>query len=146
MDVAFAVIRSAAILVLGGLWLASVAWISWDARRRLRGPRQIRLAVIGGAVMPVIGLFLYLCFRPPESLLERRERRLVRRLLELELEDGERCLVCRTPVRAGFRCCPGCGEQLGGRCSGCGEPLRLGWQLCPHCETPAEPAPLRAVA
>jgi hypothetical protein len=147
VDLVFVIARSTLVLVAGAAWLGAAAWVAWDARRRLRSEAHARLAALGVLLMPVAGIFLYLLLRPQESLLERRERRAVRRLLELELDGGERCLVCRTPVRPEFRCCPGCGELVGTPCSGCGEPLRFGWTMCPHCVTPVTaPAHLRVAA
>lgn len=134
-------------LFVGGLWLASAAWVSWDARRRLRSERGARLVTGGALALPIAGLLLYLLVRPADSLVDRRERRLRRRLLEMELEAAERCLVCRTEVRPEFRCCPGCGEEVGVRCTSCGAVLRFGWCVCPHCEAPAtDTRRLRAAA
>jgi hypothetical protein len=76
-------------LLLAAVWGASLAWIHRDARGRLRTRGQLRLAAAAGLVFPVGGLFLYLLLRPPESVLDRRERRLYRRLLEEELARAE---------------------------------------------------------
>jgi hypothetical protein len=129
-------------------WLACLAWVARDVRARTTDRRAARLATAMGAV-PVAGAIVYLCVRPHETLEERRERRLARRLFETELDTGERCLACRTPLRPDFLCCPGCGGSLRRACDGCGRPIGYAWSVCPHCETPAtvEPdAPLRVSA
>jgi hypothetical protein len=147
VDIAFAIVRSVFLLCFGGLWIASTAWVLWDAKRRLRSERQVKLAVGATIGLPLAGLFLYVLVRPGESVLERRERRAFRRLIELELAAAERCLVCRTEIRPEFRCCPGCGEEVGSSCGGCGSMLRFGWSVCPHCEAPVTaPLPLRVAA
>jgi hypothetical protein len=75
--------------VLAG-WLGSVRWVCVDARARLRNPRGGRAAVIAAAVAPGFGLLVWLCMRPCETLLERRERRLWTLLLEGELRNAAR--------------------------------------------------------
>ena len=130
-------------------WLTSLSWVARDVRARTTERRAARLAT-AVAVVPVVGVVVYLCARPAETLAERRERRLARRVFEATLDPGERCLSCRTPLRAGFLCCPGCGESLRRPCDGCGRPIAYTWCVCPHCETPApvdEPdASLRVIA
>lgn len=147
MDIALVVVHHGALLTLAGLWGGSVAWTARDARGRLRRLEHVRAVALLALALPGAGVLLYLCLRPAESALERRERRALRRLLEAELHAAERCLLCRTEVRPEYRCCPGCGEELGAPCAGCGAPLRIGWQACPRCEAPAiAPSRLHAVA
>lgn len=122
-------------LFLVAVWAGSVSWIHHDARRRLRTSGQVRLALAGALVLPVGGLLLYLLVRPTESLLDRRERRVFRRLVEEELDLAERCYTCRAEIRPDFVCCPACGEKLRERCPSCSAPLRLHWRVCPRCET-----------
>jgi hypothetical protein len=125
-------------VILVAAWAGSLSWIRHDARRRLRTAAQVRLALASGLVFPVGGLLLYLLLRPPELLLDRRERRVFRRLIEEELGLAERCYACRAEVRPDFVCCPGCGEKLSERCRSCSEPLRLHWRICPRCKTPVK--------
>ena len=148
MVVGLSFLRDAFLLGLVVAWLASAYWVFRDVRARTRDPRRARLATAIGAV-PVGGLVVYLCVRPAETLAERRERRLARRLFEAELDPGDRCLACRTPLRPEFLCCPGCGESLRRPCEGCGQPLAYTWSVCPHCEAPAaveRDEPLRVIA
>jgi hypothetical protein len=125
-------------LLLVAAWAGSVSWINHDGRRRLRTPGQQRLALAGALLLPVGGVLLYLLLRPPDSLLDRRERRVFRRLIEEELGLAERCYACRAEVRPDFVCCPACGEKLRERCGSCSEPLRLHWRICPRCKTPVK--------
>src|SRR5262245_42378527 len=84
-------------------WVTCVVSIASDVRARTTDRRAARLATALGAV-PVAGPVVYLCLRPPETREERRERRLARRLFQAEIDPGERCLVCRTPMRPEFLC------------------------------------------
>jgi hypothetical protein len=121
--------------LLVAAWAGSASWVNHDARRRLRTPGQHRLALGSALLFPVGGVLLYLLLRPPDSLLDRRERRVFRRLIEEEFGFAERCYACRAEVRPDFVCCPACGEKLRERCRSCAEPLRLHWRICPRCET-----------
>jgi hypothetical protein len=70
------VIRS--LLALFGVvfWLATAWWVYKDARRRMEDPVLIGTAVLLGLVVPFLGPFIYMLFRPPEYLEDVREREL----------------------------------------------------------------------
>ena len=84
MSAAFLVVHNVGPLWLLGMWAASVRWVQLDARTRLATRSGIRAAVWAAALLPLLGVALWVCARPAETRLERRERRLRRRLLELE--------------------------------------------------------------
>ena len=90
MSVVFLAAHTIGPLVVLAGWLGSVRWVAVDARARLRNPRGGRAAVSAAALVPGFGLFLWLCVRPSETLLERRERRLWTLLLESELRKAAR--------------------------------------------------------
>jgi hypothetical protein len=69
---------------LGVVWLCSIAWVRDDARRRIRNGRAVMVATAGAAVLPIAGAGVWALVRPPETLEERRCRRLARLLAELE--------------------------------------------------------------
>lgn len=120
------------------VWAGSVSWIHHDARLRLRTRAQQRLAFAGALALPLAGPLLYLLLRPAETLGDRRERRVFRRLVEEELGLAERCYACRAELRPEFLCCPACGEKARDRCRSCSAALRLHWRVCPHCQTPVK--------
>jgi hypothetical protein len=136
MTVVFAVAHALLPMSFVSLWLASVGWTLADARRRCWDPRVVRAAVGAAAAVPIVGAALYALARPCEPTGENRARRVWRSYLEAELDPEERCLVCLTPLRSEFRCCPGCGDGLRTECSSCGTPMRIGWQACPACLEP----------
>ena len=62
-------------LVLFGVavWLALIRWTYTDARRRLRSRQLIRGAT-ALAVLPLVGVVIYMILRPPEFLEDAYER------------------------------------------------------------------------
>lgn len=140
MDLAFAAAHALLPLTFLTLWLASATWTLVDARDRIADRRLVGGAVVAAAALPIVGAALYALARPAELPLDERARRVWRRYLESELEPGERCLVCLTPLRPEFRCCPGCGDDLRTECGSCGRPMRIGWRACPTCLEPAYPS------
>ncbi len=138
---AFALIHDAAVLTLLGLWFGSATWVYTDARRRCTAGARPTHLLAAALALPFAVPLVYACLRPGESVAERRERELTRRLLEQALDAGERCLRCRTPLEPDFLCCPACGEEVRRRCVECRAPLRLHWSACPHCAH--EPAATR---
>ena len=130
------VIRNLAILFLIVFWLATVYWVYKDARRRVEDPWLVATAVVLG-IVPFIGPLVYLFFRPPEYLEDRRERELEIRAMEEQI--GQRvshCPVCRAAVEPDFLVCPVCTTKLKQACTSCKAPLEPLWQVCPYCETP----------
>jgi RNA polymerase subunit RPABC4/transcription elongation factor Spt4 len=130
------VIRNLGILFLIVFWLAWAYWVFKDARRRIEDPWLVAMATILGLV-PIVGPLVYLFFRPPEYLEDRRERELEIRAMEEQI--GQRafnCPVCRAAVEPDFLVCPVCTTKLKQACTGCKAPLEPLWQVCPYCETP----------
>ena len=133
---AWDVARNGTILLVVCLWLATAFWTLRDARRRIGDPWLVAMAAVLGLV-PFIGPFLYLFFRPPEYLDERRERELEMRAIEEGLAERDlRCPVCRGRVDSSYLVCPVCTTRLKQACAECGLPLEPIWQACPYCATP----------
>jgi hypothetical protein len=133
----WAVIWKLGVLFLIVFWLASAYWVYKDARRRTEDPWLVAMATLLGLVPPFIGPLVYLFFRPPEYLEDRRERELEIRAMEEQL--GQRtfhCPVCRATVEPEYLVCPVCTTKLKQACVSCKAPLEPLWQVCPFCETP----------
>jgi Double zinc ribbon len=121
-------------------WLATVWWVYKDARRRIEDPVLLAIAVLIGAIVPFIGPFIYMLFRPPEYLEDVRERELEIKAMEERLAKRDlHCPVCRSEVDSTFLVCPICTTKLKQACANCKQPLEALWQVCPYCETPVEP-------
>jgi RNA polymerase subunit RPABC4/transcription elongation factor Spt4 len=130
------VIRNLGILFLIVFWLAWAYWVFKDARRRIEDPWLVAMATILGLV-PIVGPLVYLFFRPPEYLEDRRERELEIRAMEDQIgQRASNCPVCRAAVESDFLVCPVCTTKLKQACTGCKAPLEPLWQVCPYCETP----------
>ena len=123
------------------LWLCLGFWTYKDAKRRMEDPLFIGLSVLVALVIPYIGPFIYMLFRPPEYLEDVRERELEIKTIEERIAASDlRCPVCHAEVDAGYLVCPVCTTKRKQACVSCGSPLEPIWQVCPYCETPIEPA------
>jgi RNA polymerase subunit RPABC4/transcription elongation factor Spt4 len=135
------------IIELGGtiavlLWLALGFWTYRDAKRRIESPILIGVATLVGLFPPYIGPFIYMLFRPPEFIDDRRERELEIRAIESRLASTDlACPVCHAEVDPNFLVCPVCTTKLKQACSSCNAPLEPLWQICPFCETPMRTTP-----
>lgn len=138
----WAVSRNLGVLFLGVLWLSMAYWVYRDARRRIEDPWLVAVAVMLGLV-PFLGPFVYLFFRPPEYIEEVRERELEIMAMEERVAMGNlRCPVCRARVEVSYLVCPICTTRVKQACAECGSPLEPIWQACPYCATPVPPAAL----
>jgi hypothetical protein len=57
-------------------WLGTVAAVARDAQARVRNRAATRAAAATAFVLPFVGALVWLCVRPAETRVERRERRL----------------------------------------------------------------------
>ena len=134
-------IRNLAVLFAVIFWLALAYWVFKDARRRIEDPWLVALAALLGLV-PIVGVLIYMLFRPPEYLDDVRERELEIKAMEERLARRDLfCPVCRAEVEASFLVCPVCTTKLKQSCSSCKSPLEALWQVCPYCETPVAASP-----
>ena len=134
------------ILVAAVFWLASTYWTYKDARRRLEDPLLIGVAVLVALIIPYLGPFIYMLFRPPEYLEDVRERELEIKAMEERLSRRDSyCPVCRSAVDSSFLVCPICTTKLRQACVNCRAPLEALWQVCPYCETPIDTAPAASI-
>ena len=120
-------------------WLALGYWTYRDAKRRIESPLLIGLSTLVGLFPPFIGPFIYMLFRPPEFIDDRRERELEMRAIEARLAASDiACPVCHADVDPSFIVCPVCTTKLKHACVSCNAPLEPIWQICPYCQTPAQ--------
>src|SRR5207237_8097898 len=124
-----------------GCWLETVGWIYMDALRRVEDRWLGAVGVMLGILVPFLGVFIYMLFRPPEYLDDVRERELEIKAMEERLAKRDlHCPVCRSEVDSTFLVCPICTTKLTQACVTSKAPLEALWQVCPYCETPVEPA------
>ena len=114
-------------------WLALVYWTYSDAARR--GSLKFLWGLVA-IIFPFVGTLIYLIVRPPEYVLESRERELELAVLERELRSRVLlCPNCRALVERDYLICPECNWELKKSCMNCEKPLELGWGTCPYCGT-----------
>ena len=135
--------------ILNGLaFFAFVLWLCarlLDVQGRASGGSRTRCSSGSrrslALVIPFLGPFIYMLFRPPEYLEDVRERELEIKAMEERIAAVDlRCPVCHAEVDSGYLVCPVCTTKLKQACVSCGSPLEPIWQVCPYCETPIEPA------
>jgi Double zinc ribbon len=132
-------IRNLLLFFAAVFWLAFAFWVYKDARRRIEDPWLVGMSTLLGLV-PIVGPFIYMLFRPPEYLDDVRERELEIKAMEDRLSKRDlHCPVCRSEVDLSFLVCPICTTKLKQSCGTCKAPLEALWQVCPFCETPIEP-------
>ncbi len=130
------VIRNLAVFLLLVFYLATIYWIYKDAKRRIEDPIIVTVVTLIG-IVPFVGVFIYMLFRPPEYLDDVRERELEIKAMEKRLGGRDlHCPVCRAEVEQEFLICPVCTTKLRQACVTCHRPLEALWQICPYCETP----------
>ena len=80
--------------LLAALWLSLVIWSFRDMRSRSRDPFAQILATLVVALLPGLGLVVYMILRPPETLAEAYERSLEEEALLQEIEERPACPGC----------------------------------------------------
>ena len=133
---AFRIAWGTSAAVIGLFWIATIAWVRKDARRRIASTPLVWLATLIGAIPPFIGPLIYMLFRPPEYLEDVRERELEMQAAEARLHSLNYflCPHCDTEVERDFLRCPSCMRKLKDSCYSCGKPIDPAWKLCPYCE------------
>jgi hypothetical protein len=71
-------------LAVAFVWLGTVAAVARDAHARILNPAASKAAAALAFLLPFVGGALWLCIRPPETLEERRARRVVEAVLVAE--------------------------------------------------------------
>ena len=121
------------LLFFAVLWLSLVYWTFTDAGRR--GAMRWYWLVVA-VLFPFIGTLIYVIVRPPEYLLDARERELELAFLEKEVRQRvDLCPNCRSMVEKDYLVCPECNWDLKSPCVNCGKPLDMRWETCPYCAT-----------
>jgi hypothetical protein len=119
--------------LLALLWLAVVIWAYRDIRQRSRSGLAAALTLLLVALLPIIGLVVYLLLRPRETLTEAYDRALEQEALLQQIEERPVCPTCSRPTQSNWFLCPSCHTHLRQPCPVCNSPLELHWDICPYC-------------
>jgi RNA polymerase subunit RPABC4/transcription elongation factor Spt4 len=119
--------------LFAAMWLSLTIWTFRDMRARSRDPFAQILAALVVAVLPGIGLLVYLILRPPETLAEAYERALEEEALLQEIEERPVCPGCSRQVDSHWMLCAHCHTRLRKACPDCNAIIELQWDLCPFC-------------
>lgn len=119
--------------LLAAIWMSLVIWTFRDMRARSRDPFAHILATLVVAILPVIGLVVYLILRPSETLTEAYERALEEEALLQEIEEKPVCPGCSRTTDRNWLLCPHCHTRLRKACPDCNSLMELQWTLCPYC-------------
>lgn len=117
----------------------AVIWAFRDMRARSRDVLALIVATLLVAILPLVGLIVYLMLRPRETLAEAYERSLEQEALLQAIEEPEYCTGCGRRVKADYILCPACHTRLKQACPSCGRALDLSWSVCPYCGTSVTP-------
>ena len=119
--------------LVAALWVSFVIWAFRDMRARSRDPIAQIFAALVVALLPGVGLLIYVILRPPETLAEAYERALEEEALLQEIEEKPKCPGCSRQVDGNWILCAHCHTRLKKKCRDCGELHELQWNLCPYC-------------
>ena len=115
------------------LWAGTIIWTFNDMRARSWDWAAIFLAALLVAVVPFVGLVVYLLVRPKESLADTYDRALEEEALLRDMDSTWKCSQCSGQVQAEWIYCPQCRTQLQYSCRTCGYNVRTDWQHCAFC-------------
>lgn len=121
------------VLSIAAIWIAGIAWVANDVRRRTTDPNIQWLAIGATALLFVPGVILYIAIRPSETLEDRRERYWEMEFLAQQAYATPACPGCQRALRDDFVRCPFCGLSLGDNCAQCERFNRSEWVTCPYC-------------
>lgn len=119
--------------LFAALWLSLIIWAFRDMRSRVRDPFAPLLSALLVALLPGMGIIIYLILRPPETLAGSYERALEEEALLQEIEERPACPGCSRTIEATWILCPHCHTRLRKACPDCNGLMDLQWNLCPFC-------------
>lgn len=128
-----AVISFATLGIVVILWLSIVIWAFRDIRSRSRSTVAAILTLLVVAIMPIVGLVIYLLLRPRLTLEAAYDRALEQEALLQQIEEKPVCPTCSRPTQTNWYLCPSCHTHLRHPCPTCRSPLEMHWDICPYC-------------
>jgi RNA polymerase subunit RPABC4/transcription elongation factor Spt4 len=114
-------------------WLSLVYRTYKDAQKR--GAMALYWAFVV-FLFNVFGWAIYLMVRPPEYLIDVKERELEIKEKEVLLQrEGMFCPGCNKAIGNDYLACPYCLKELKQACPRCGRAVDVNWRVCPYCKS-----------
>ncbi|MFH0820732.1 MAG: hypothetical protein V1908_03075 [Candidatus Peregrinibacteria bacterium] len=83
----FELIKFGGLAYLGLLWLSIIIWVTRDSISRSRSLLFQTFAIMLNIIIPILGVLLYLIFRPGQTLFERYYQEMEQKLLKEAIEE-----------------------------------------------------------
>lgn len=124
-------LQAGLMLFAGLIWVLTIIWVIRDAMARSESLAfQLFAALLVTLLSPVVGLPLYLAFRP---LVYKWERGYWREAMTQGIVP---CPHCGSLVDDQHKACVFCGEYLQAECKECQHTYYRGYRYCSQCGTP----------
>lgn len=118
------------------VWIGITIWTSRDIRRRTDNVAIQFSAIVFVLVFSLIGLLLYLIFRPMQTAEQLESKKIEERIIR-SIDDIGTCYKCDMDIASNYVYCPHCRTKLHNVCSGCDGLLESDWAVCAYCGTEA---------
>lgn len=120
-----------ALMLVVLVWILTILWVLKDSTARSDSVGyQFFSALLVTVLSPVVGLPLYLAFRPLSYRWERGYWR------EALMNTVTICPHCEQIVDKSYNACVYCGESLKTECKECHQKYTRGYAYCPECWAP----------
>ncbi len=86
----FELLKYGALGYLGLLWLSIIIWVTRDSISRSRSLLFQTFAILLNILIPILGVLLYLIFRPGQTLFERYYQEMEQKLLKEAVEEKKK--------------------------------------------------------
>lgn len=124
------------------IWIAILVWVIKDINNRTSNILLQIVSILTVLVLTPLWVFIYLLIRPGKTLFERYYEEIEENLDTFSaiieentknLQDGNHCHKCESPVSPDFKFCPNCKESLSVSCKWCEKDILISWKVCAYC-------------
>ena len=116
------------------IWILSILWTIRDVFKRSDSFLFQVFSIVLVILLNILGLFIYLCIRPHQTLEEKYDSFWEKELF-LKNKKHEFCSNCEGMINPSYLYCPWCKYALKSKCGKCKKEIELGFKWCPFCST-----------
>jgi len=124
------------------IWILCIIWTVRDVFRRSDSFLFQVFTIVLVIVFSILGLLVYVCIRPVQTIDERFESHWEKELF-LRGKMQNFCAGCNGIIDSEFNICPWCQDELKKACTKCRKKLDLAFDWCPHCGQSTRQTPKR---